>query len=506
MPTYDPSDWNDAGHRSINNCYNYATNTKNEPPGDGEQPPKPAHPGRSKDITARILKNTYVVRDPKTNAVTGVHEWDFTCRGVKTAAMADGLKELKDGGCDPECWKVAYFVRHPDLTKRLNGDFHFVRQDDGGGWSHKQGDSNATNRQYNPDTGNYDGEPINDPATDNVGVGYEFCGYLCVCSDAITIASLPNLVAEGESGVAVAMGGTLGSSSEFLLQVDGARIAELVTGLSRHLETPLEPGPIGGTLLYRLDTAGTSYFVTDIGVGMYGTRVHHLRDASGLVVAAFSELIGALPFDVGPASNRRLGRFRKTVSTQQVLSENIAFSASRRPGFAIAAVTLPASLLAAIRIDSRDYPPSDGDFTAADERSKVTDSGNLPDGCIWTLSTETRTAVTPSLDDPNCVDHHYKTIIKLVVTCAGSGEEKKAERTTTTGPHCGDPHATPPVVPQPNQVSRPVSTGPSPDGKGNKTVFTQPDGTKVTIEEKPGESVKVTVEFPDGTTVEMSGP
>jgi len=34
-------------------------------------------------------------------------------RGIKTACLADSLRELKrDGNCTAKCWRVACFVRH----------------------------------------------------------------------------------------------------------------------------------------------------------------------------------------------------------------------------------------------------------------------------------------------------------------------------------------------------------------------------------------------------------
>ena len=109
--------------------------------------------------------------------------------------------DLKDNKkCDPKCWLVAYYVRRLDVKKQLFGDYHFIRQDSNGKWSHKPGDGPVTDQKYNPKSGKFDGGAITDPKKDRVGIDpYIHCGYLCVCPDAVTIASAPQNNLDGNN-------------------------------------------------------------------------------------------------------------------------------------------------------------------------------------------------------------------------------------------------------------------------------------------------------------------
>ena len=123
MPTYDPGSWNTKTLVKINNCYNYATDKKNEPPPAGKPAPEPAEPGRTKKVTAKQYKKTIQHNNQL------IPLFDYECLGVKSAAKLDGLKDADaDGNCEENCWRVAVFVRRLDEKKQLHGDYHFVRE------------------------------------------------------------------------------------------------------------------------------------------------------------------------------------------------------------------------------------------------------------------------------------------------------------------------------------------------------------------------------------------
>ena len=145
LPTYTPTFWNDGGTvQHSNNCYNYSNNKRTD---------TFAQPGRASGSTAGTMQ----------------------CDPVKTAAIADGLTALPASGHCPssskstEC-KLALVVA-PDW------DYHWYRLDSNGMWSHKPGQTQATNRDNS-------GQLISDPETADRGAYINFCGYLCSCSDA----------------------------------------------------------------------------------------------------------------------------------------------------------------------------------------------------------------------------------------------------------------------------------------------------------------------------------
>ncbi len=103
----------------------------------------------------------------------------YTCDDIMKGVEADvkaanaGEKSDKDKKCNDKCWKVA--VMRKASSDGTNTDFHFVRQDSGGSWSHKQGDGPAKNTDD-------DGKQITDPEKAKIG-DYKICGYFCFCPD-----------------------------------------------------------------------------------------------------------------------------------------------------------------------------------------------------------------------------------------------------------------------------------------------------------------------------------
>ncbi len=126
MPDFDPGKWNDDGNVQYdNNCYDYATD----------------HPSGRTDRTTRSR--------PGKKAAKEMPKSPYTCDDIMKGVEADvkaanaGEKSDKDKKCNDKCWKVA--VMRKASSDGTNTDFHFVRQDSGGSWSHKQGDGPAKN-------------------------------------------------------------------------------------------------------------------------------------------------------------------------------------------------------------------------------------------------------------------------------------------------------------------------------------------------------------------------
>ena len=157
-PDYDPDGWNDCpdpdgcpgtppdhgGHQQgKNNCYNYACNIRNDKfaqPGAGGNPP-------------------YVPTA-------------FTCDEYEKAAVADGLQRLGTGpkGCDGDCTGANC---HKVALAIAPHDFHWLRLDSNGRWSHKVGGSPATDEDSS-------GSKITNIRQADLKP-YKLCSCFCVC-------------------------------------------------------------------------------------------------------------------------------------------------------------------------------------------------------------------------------------------------------------------------------------------------------------------------------------
>lgn len=144
-PKYEPGKWNDNnGIQFNNNCYNYACN---------------------------IQTNTYA----QPGEASGNKYLSFGCVEVTNGAVSDGLtKQDCDQPC-PNCYHKVALVIAPGY------DYHWYRQDDNDMWSHKPGDTPATNLDNA-------GKPISDPRTANRGPYTVFCGCFCVCNCKVKIS------------------------------------------------------------------------------------------------------------------------------------------------------------------------------------------------------------------------------------------------------------------------------------------------------------------------------
>lgn len=146
MPRYQPELWNDGdGVQFNNNCYDYC---RNQQTGNFTQPGE---------------QHGWNLRDDP-----------YTCAQVTEAAVADGLtRSTAEADCGAGCWKVALVI-DPDPE---DSDFHWYRQDDGGMWSHKPGQTAVRNTDDH-------GEAIEDPQTAARGPYTQFCGWFCTCGRA----------------------------------------------------------------------------------------------------------------------------------------------------------------------------------------------------------------------------------------------------------------------------------------------------------------------------------
>lgn len=134
VPPYDPGKWNIPSVHPRNNCYNYAndkiTNTF-------------AQPGRGSGST--------IV--------------DWTCATVAPAAQRDGQIPVSAASGTPADGHYIALVSS-DIIR----DYHWYRLDANGRWSHKPGQTAATNLDNA-------GRTITDPRTCNRGYYTNFCGF-----------------------------------------------------------------------------------------------------------------------------------------------------------------------------------------------------------------------------------------------------------------------------------------------------------------------------------------
>jgi len=157
-----------------------------------------------------IFKNSWC----QPGAATGVDVDPNTmsCATLKKAIMADGAKEVTAAQAlntkAPTGHYVAMMLRPQSSCNfaRCQPDFHFMRKDSNGLWSHKPGEAPAQNKDAN-------GALIKDPKTAKISGQYtEFCGYFHVEPSKMKIGTIPvpNLVSKGvekwkSSGLKVAV-------------------------------------------------------------------------------------------------------------------------------------------------------------------------------------------------------------------------------------------------------------------------------------------------------------
>lgn len=140
VPVYNPT-VDDGGcfvaHQSENNCYNYASDVSTD---------TFAQPGRGSG-----------------------HKWTAnTCDAIRAAAERDGL--VWNGTTLPTAPPVGH---HVALFIWPETNFHWVRMDRSGYWSHKPGSTPVRNTDNK-------GQKIQDPSKCDFSPWTQFCGYMLV--------------------------------------------------------------------------------------------------------------------------------------------------------------------------------------------------------------------------------------------------------------------------------------------------------------------------------------
>lgn len=308
MPTYEPQVWN-ANAQKIweNNCYNYATNIQKN-----WHPPllAGAEPGAASGKS--ICWKTQVANGPAGVAAElcdhkcAREQGDPAATGPSTvmeALKSDGLKDPVNGECAQGCWLVGVYVRRLNAAQQLLADYHLIRQDTlpngAKKWSHKPGDGPVTDQKFvegaTPGTGTYNGGPITNPATDDVGIGpYVFCGYLCCCPDQVRIASY--VPKEREEYAIVQYGGTTGSSNHQLIDVPADQLLSTVSSVQRQTQSQWLDGIAEGKQLFYLGIASggsrAGIVIMERAVTVWDPSPRHFRDPEGLAASQFKELLG----------------------------------------------------------------------------------------------------------------------------------------------------------------------------------------------------------------------
>ena len=156
---YEPEKWNSEPVIEGTNCYSYAINNQVYP---GTNDLFFMRPGEYHGVPLSSLEVDEIVqcckRDFAKYSNTYHHTYIFGSIG-KYVEPPEGM------------YKVALLVADSIFWR----DFHFIRQDADGYWSHKMG--NEFVRRYDFDNDNYD--PIIDPETCYLGF-FEFCGFYAV--------------------------------------------------------------------------------------------------------------------------------------------------------------------------------------------------------------------------------------------------------------------------------------------------------------------------------------
>ena len=145
---YDPDKWNDNGITDAHNCYDYAFNNIDHKQKIKTQPGELSNYKDKKQIFKCDFIEPRLLKDHKDNLY---------------------ISNFYDK-CKPYHYKIA-------LLMDENDDYHFMRQDKNGLWSHKPGPNNITNKDS-------DNNLISNPAESNNKISsYNYdkvCNYYCV--------------------------------------------------------------------------------------------------------------------------------------------------------------------------------------------------------------------------------------------------------------------------------------------------------------------------------------
>jgi hypothetical protein len=157
VPRYRPERWNDDTFVQVNNnCYNYATDVRNNSFGQ---------PG----IGGGLIDRPSYCDGPVGDAT-------LNCPDKTVGSIADGLTST---GAEPSLDGIE-FGHVVALVIAPAADFHWYRRDRDGMWSHKIGPTAATNLDHSD-------RPISDPRTADRFRYTQFCGFFAVPRGGVAI-------------------------------------------------------------------------------------------------------------------------------------------------------------------------------------------------------------------------------------------------------------------------------------------------------------------------------
>lgn len=268
--------------------------------------------------------------------------------------------------------------------------------------------------------------------------------------------------------------GHSGLPARISLGGEAAALMTLTDKATAGLEANWEDGIGPGTALFGIDQGSRGFVIADVSVTAFsGGAVRHISDPAGRVAsmlrAPITKILGGL------------------------------FIAGRAPGPIF-------SVLAAITIGGRPLLPAGLVYTDQPDAT-IGGGGPLPqEGCTWTLEIKVSTATIPDPNNANCLFHVYKIVTELKKICPGKVETFGETHITQTGPHCGDPNASPPVAtPQPGTRSHLKSRKTKKDG-AEEVVIELPDGTTVTITTPASGAPTVELDYPNGSSGSFTLP
>lgn len=183
-PDYEPNKWNDQSYMLAHNCYEYSLNDyenkdarkcrnriqhcqKNEcRNGKGKLLKKPRDICNNLNLKSQpgYLKGMPKVPKHMKNCKTYIHR-----------TLQDNSEIYKVHSNNKRCKNGFYKIA---LVSQPGGDYHYYRQDNTGYWSHKDGESEATNLDSN---GNKILDPFKAARKPSQNRHFsDFCGYFCV--------------------------------------------------------------------------------------------------------------------------------------------------------------------------------------------------------------------------------------------------------------------------------------------------------------------------------------
>ena len=267
VPRYRPERWNgDTFVQVRNNCYNYATDVRNNSFGQ---------PG----IGGGLIDRPSYCAGPLGDAT-------LNCPDKTAGASADGLIST---GAKPSLAGVE-FGHVVALVIAPGHDFHWYRRDRDGMWSHKPGATEATNLDDSD-------RPISDPRTADRGAYTQFCGFFCVPRGDVAIAgcrTAADLVSRPADVTVVRMLVFSGRPDpEWTLDADeDAALRQKLTSTRRRTRLTAaasrRPSRLGyrGFLIDRPGTLPGTRDVTIVHAGVVGdvrlTSTEHRPDADGI--------------------------------------------------------------------------------------------------------------------------------------------------------------------------------------------------------------------------------